>query len=72
MINKAIYQIVDSVRGGLDFDRSVELALQLLAWEKLSRKNKIAKELHFGADFIKTPEKIVSVFQSLAASGGLM
>jgi type I restriction enzyme M protein len=72
MINKAIYQIVDSVRGGLDFDRSVELALQLLAWEKLSRKNKIAKELHFGADFIKTPEKIVSVFQALAASGGLM
>ena len=72
MINKAIYQIVDSVRGGLEFDRSVELALQLLAWEKLSRKNKIAKELHFGADFIKTPEKIVSVFQALAASGGLM
>lgn len=72
MINKAIYQIVESVRTGLDNDRSIELALQLLAWEKLSRKNKIAKELHFGAEFIKTPEKVVSVFQALAASGGLM
>lgn len=72
MINKAIYQIIESVRSGLDYDRSVELALQLLAWEKLSRKNKIAKELHFGVEFIKNPEKVVSVFQALAASGGLM
>ncbi len=73
MINKAIYQIVESVRlGGLDYDRSVELALQLLAWEKLSRKNKIAKDLCFGEDFIKNPEKVVNVFQALAASGGLL
>lgn len=73
MINKAIYQIVDSLRlAGLDYDRSVELALQLLAWEKLSRKNKLAKDLSFGADFIKSPEKVVSTFQALAASGGLM
>ena len=35
MINKAIKQIVESVRlTGLDYERSVELALQLLAWEK--------------------------------------
>lgn len=72
MINKAIYQIVESVRlGGLDYDRSVELALQLLAWEKLSRTKKIAKDLCFGEDFIKNPEKVVNVFQALAASGGL-
>ena len=73
MTNRAIYQIVDSVRGtGLDRDKSLELALQLLAWEKLSRKNRIAKELAFSAEYIKYPEKVLNVFQALSASGGLM
>lgn len=73
MTNRAIYQIVDSVRGtGLDRDKSLELALQLLAWEKLSRKNRIAKELAFSAEYIKHPEKVLNVFQALSASGGLM
>jgi type I restriction enzyme M protein len=73
MTNRAIYQIVDSVRStGLDRDKSLELALQLLAWEKLSRKNRIAKELAFSAEYIKYPEKVLNVFQALSASGGLM
>jgi len=73
MTNRAIYQIVDSVRGtGLDRDKSLELTLQLLAWEKLSRKNRIAKELAFSAEYIKYPEKVLNVFQALSASGGLM
>ena len=73
MTNRAIYQIVDSVRGtGLDRDKSLELALQLLAWEKISRKNRIAKELAFSAEYIKHPEKVLNVFQALSASGGLM
>lgn len=73
MTNRAIYQIVDSVRStGLDRDKSLELALQLLAWEKLSRKNRIAKELAFSAEYIKHPEKVLNVFQALSASGGLM
>ena len=73
MINKAINQIVDSVRwAGLDNERAVELALQLLAWEKLSRTNRIAKELCFGVEFIKNPVKVFITLQALAASGGLM
>ena len=73
MTNRAIYQIVDSVRGtGLDRDKSLELALQLLAWEKLSRTNKIARELAFSPEYIKHPEKVLNVFQALSASGGLM
>jgi type I restriction enzyme M protein len=73
MINKAIKQIVESVRlTGLDYERSVELALQLLAWEKLSRTDKIARELCFSADFVKNPIKVFNTFQALAASGGLM
>ena len=73
MTNRAIYQIVDSVRStGLDRDKALELALQLLAWEKLSRTNRIAKELAFSAEYIKYPEKVLNVFQALSASGGLM
>lgn len=73
MTNRAIYQIVDSVRGtGLDRDKSLELALQLLAWEKLSRTNRIARDLAFSPEYIKHPEKVLNVFQALSASGGLM
>lgn len=73
MTNRAIYQIVDSVRGtGLDRDKSLELALQLLAWEKLSRTNRIARDLAFSSEYIKHPEKVLNVFQALSASGGLM
>jgi type I restriction enzyme M protein len=73
MINKAIKQIVESVRlTGLDYERSVELALQLLVWEKLSRAHKIAEELCFSADFVKNPAKVFNTFQALAASGNLM
>ena len=73
MINKAIKQIVESVRlTGLDYERSLELALQLLAWEKLSRTHKIARELCFSADFVKNPAKVFNTFQALAASGSLM
>lgn len=73
MINKAILQIIDSVKlTGLDYDSSIELALQFLAWEKLSRKNKLARDISFGVDFIKNPERVISTFQALAASGGLM
>ena len=71
--NRAIYQIVDSVRGtGLDRDKSLELALQLLAWEKLSRTNRVARDLAFSSEYIKHPEKVLNVFQALSASGGLM
>lgn len=73
MTNRAIYQIVDSVRGtGLDRDKSLELALQLLAWEKLSRTNRIARDLAFSPEYTKHPEKVLNVFQALSASGGLM
>jgi type I restriction enzyme M protein len=73
MTNRAIYQIVDSIRGaGLDRDKSLELALQLMAWEKLSRTNRIAKDLAFNTEYIKYPEKVLNVFQALSASGGLM
>ena len=73
MTNRAIYQIVDSVRStGLDRDKSLELALQLLAWEKLSRTNRTARDLAFSPEYIKHPEKVLNVFQALSASGGLM
>lgn len=73
MTNRAIYQILDSLKGaGLYSDKSLELALQLLAWEKLSRTNRIARELAFSSEYIKHPEKVLNVFQALSASGGLM
>ena len=73
MKNEILYQIIDSIRlRGLGPDSLLELALQLLAWEKLSRLNTIASDLKFSDEFIKSPEKIINVFQALSASGGLM
>lgn len=73
MRNEIFYQIIDSIRiRGIDSERLVEIVLQLLAWEKLSRCNEIAEDLKFSDEFIRSPEKIINVFQALAASGKLM
>ncbi len=73
MRNEILYQIIDSIPiRGLDTQRLTELVLQLLAWENLSRCNAIAEDLKFSDEFIRSPEKIVNVFQALSASGELM
>lgn len=73
MRNNAIYQIMDSLEKlGLRREESLELTLQLLAWEKLSKKNTVDINLTFSEKYIQNPEEISNIFQALSASGGVM
>ncbi|CAA7627615.1 N-6 DNA methylase [Magnetospirillum sp. SS-4] len=72
MLDKAIFQICDSLRTSLTMPDAFRLSLQILAWAKLSSTKRLPEPLCLSARMLEESGRAIDVLMRLGQEGELM